>query len=223
MKLPRRTSLIVLLLGFSLLLGVLFRSFILDNFVRPVALVFWLIWRILLSVNQQIYWGLLIASALVYTFFRLAQGLVDIKPTPPSDSNLTLYNVDYWRTSIQLTADKNEKVNILKQNLGEMLTAMYTSRQSEAPHWEVYEALRQRQIPLPDHIYAFLFPAKPLGGRRSFQQVLQTIWQALRKWARRWKGRDVAEYYQSIEEVLTFMESSMEIKHDDKHFDTYNH
>ena len=98
---------------------------------------------------------------------------------------------------------------------------MYTSRQPETPHWEVYEALRLRQIPLPENIYAFLFPDKPLGGRPSFRQVLHTIRSAPKKWARRWTDRDVAAYYRSIEEVVNFMESSMEITHDDEHLNTH--
>ena len=222
MKITKRTSLVIILLGLVLLLGILFRSFILDNFVRPVALVFWLFWRIVLSVDQKIYWYLLILSALVYALFQLAEELAGIKLTPPPNSFLILDNINYWRTFIQLTGDEIKKPNILKRSLIEMLVTMYTSRQPEARQWEVEEALLQRQIPLPEHVYAFLFKAEPSGGRRSFQQILQTIWSTPGKWVRRWTGRDAAKYYQAIEEVLTFMESSMEIKHDDN-FNAHNH
>jgi hypothetical protein len=124
-----------------------------------------------------------------------------------------------FRSSI----DEKAKVSILKQNLGEMLVTMYTSRQPETPHWEIYEALRQHRIPLPESIYAFLFPRKPLSSRRSLRQVLYAIQGAPREWARRRTGQDVAEYYRSIEEVLNFMEISMEITHDNEHFDTLAH
>ena len=216
MKLTRRTLLIILLLGLVLPAGVLFRAFLLDNFVRPVALVLWLIWRVLLSIDQKIYWSLLIFTALFYIFIHLARRLAENQTTaPPPDSNLTLDTVDFWRTSIGLTSDENVRVNILKQNLGEMLASMYASRQNEASHWEVYEALQQGKIPLPEHIYSFLFPPKPLEGKRTFRQILQTIRQAPGRWVRQWTGSAAADYHRSIEEVLTFMESSMEIKHDD--------
>jgi hypothetical protein len=221
MRITRRTQLILLLLGLVLLLGFLFRVFILENFVKPVALVFWLIWRVLLSIDQGVYWSLLILLAVFYAFIHFARGWVSTKPTPPLDSNLTLETVDYWRMFIRLSVREKARVSVLKQNLEEMLVTMYTSRQPETPHWEVSEALRQRQIPLPESIYAFLFPRKPLSSRRSLRQVLHAIREAFREWARRRTGQDVAEYYRSIEEVLNFMETSMEISHDNEHFDTH--
>ncbi len=221
MKLSQRTGLVVLLVGLCLLLGILFRSFLLDNFVRPVALVFWLFWQVVLSVDQRIYWGLLIVSALVYAFFQLAKELTEIKLLPPPASNSTMDNINYWRVLLRLSGDKVEKADPMKGSLREMLAAMYTSRRPETPHWKVDEELQKRQIPLPDHIYRFLYPVEPPGGKPTLSQALQSIRDVPEKWARRWTGRDVTEYYQSIEAVLTFIEFSMEKKHDDKHFDAH--
>jgi hypothetical protein len=216
MKENGRTILIFLLLGFALLLIYLFPLFFLDNFVRPVALVFWLFWQVLLSIDQRIYWSLLIFLASLYAFLHLILGRAYIRPAPPPDSNLTQESIDYWRTFIRLSTRDRASVKILKQNLVEMLVTMYTSRQPETPHWEVSEALQERQIPLPEPIYNFLFPSQPLRGRLSFREVLQTTRLAPMKWVRWWKGRDTAGYYRSIDEVLTFLESSMEITHDEK-------
>lgn len=89
--------------------------------------------------------------------------------------------------------------------------------------WEIYDALKRQQISLPLPIYDFLFPVEPSGGKRTFRQVLQIIRCTPEKWVRRWAGRDLAEYYRSIEAVLIFMESLKETKYDDKHFDTSLH
>ncbi len=217
MKNPLRTILIILLAGLLLLLAFLFRAFLLENFVRPVALVLWLLWRVLLSIDQRVVWSVLIFAALIFGLIRLAQsGLVEGKPAPVPDAYLTLANIEYWRTFILLTADEQAQVNILKQNLVEILTVMINTNQPDQPHWEVIEGLKKRQIPLPGDVHAFLFPPRPLAHRPSFRQALQNLARLPARWAARRSRRRPAEYYRSIDEVLTFMESSLEIPHVDK-------
>ena len=214
---------IIILLGFSLLLGILFHSFVLDNIIKPVALVFWVFRRILLSVDQKLYWGLLIFSALAVVFFRLTRSSPHEEPPSSPGSNATLMEIDTWRTLIWLTGDEIEKFNTLKQDLGWALVSLYALHQPGKAQWEIYEAIKQQQIPLPIYIYDFLFPGEPSGGKRSFRQILQIIRRAPGKWARRWTGRDLAEYYRTIESIITFMESLKETQNDDRHFDTSIH
>jgi hypothetical protein len=223
MSLPRRSALLILLLGTALLLGFFFRDFIFENFVRPWALVVWVFWQDVQSVDQIIYWILLILSIMLYTFFRNVRRSTDTSSTPSPDSNATLEEINRWRIVIPLTTDEIDTTNILKRNLGKMLTAIYTTRQPESAHWEVDEALRQRRIPLPESIYGFLFPIEPVEKAPSFLRIAQDILRAPGKLARRWSGRETAGYYRSIEEVLTYMESLMEKKHDDKPFGTRPH
>jgi len=216
MKLSPRTSLVILLFGLALFLGILFRAFILDNFVTPVALVIWAFWRLLLSVDQAVYWGVLIAAAGVYTFTRLfffVRGPITVEPTSPSDTNTTLQHVNYWRTLIYLTQDETDKYNSLRRDLSRMLVDLYASQQREAAHFKVYEALQQRQIPLPEDIHAFLFPIEPAGPTRSVKRILSNLKQMARRRFRHWTGRDVAEYHQSIEDVIRFIESALETQH----------
>jgi hypothetical protein len=223
MKITRRISLMIILLGLSLLLGILFHSFVLDNIIKPVALVLWVFRRVLLSVDQKLYWGLLIFSTLAVVFFRLTRLTLSEEPPPPAGSNATLRAINSWRTLIWLTGNEIEKFNILRQDLGWTLASLYASYQPGKAQWEIYEAIKQHQIPLPLSIYDFLFPGEPSGGKRSFRQILHIIQRTPEKWARRWTGRDLAEYYRSIESIITFMESLKETKHDDRHFDTSNH
>ncbi len=223
MKITRRTSLIIILLGLSLLLGILFHSFILDNIIKPVAVLLWVFRRILLSVNQEIYWGVLIFLALVIAFVRWPRSAPAQESPHLSDSNATLIEINSWRTSIWMTSNEIDKFNILKQNLGWTLASLYASNQPGKALWEIYEALKQQQISLPPPIYDFLFRGQPAGRKRSFRQMIQMIRRAPGKWISRWTGRDQAGYYRSIEAVLTFMESLEETNHDDRHFDTSFH
>lgn len=220
----RRTSLFLILLALCLLIGILFRDFILDNFVTPVAVILLVFWRIVLSVDQKYYWGALILAVGLYAIYRLQAQQPSVQDqTRPYDSNTSLENVKHWRFWILLTSDEIERPSVLKRDLRKLLVAMYTLEQPETSGFEIHKALNLHQIPLPEHIYTFLFPVDPSGSRRSFGKILQTIRQTPGKWVRRWTGRDMAEYYKSIEDVITILESSLEIKHDEKTLDNRNH
>jgi hypothetical protein len=197
-------------LGLLLFAGILLRSAILEYFVTPIALVFWMFWRILQSVDQIIYWVLLIFAALLAGILRLARSSGAPESEIRPGTNATLETVNHWRTLIQITRDEIDDYNLLRRDLGSLLIALIASRQPDSAQWEILTRVRLGQIPLPGRMRAFLFPAETPAGRRSFQHVLQTLRQAPRKWIRRWRGRDLAEYYQSIDEVLTLMESGME-------------
>jgi hypothetical protein len=214
MILSRRSALLFLCLGSALLLGFFLRSFLLDNLIRPLALVLLLLKRAVQSVDQQMYWYVLIASAVLYLFVRFARTLTEPPPEPPVESNVTLDSINQWRVLIPLADEAAERPNILNQNLGRILTTIYSSRQPDAAHWEVDEALRLRRIALPESIYAFLFPARPDADEPPFRRTVRAVLRAPQTLARRWTGRDAAEYYRSIEDVITFMEFSMEKKHD---------
>jgi hypothetical protein len=223
MNKTRRTSLIILLFVLLLILVLLFRSIIMANVVTPLALVVWVAWRTVLSVDQKIYWGMLIFSAFFYVFYRLAVEPAVVDKTRPSGSNATLENVRYWRNSILFTSDEIEQANLLKRSLGEMLARMYGTQQNEAASFEIYDGLKRHQIPLPEHIYNFLFPDESSGSGLSIMKVLQTILDTPRIYIRRWTHRDVVEYYRSIDEVLTFMEAFMEVNYNDGHIHTRSH
>ena len=227
MKISRRTFWITSILGLLFLVGLLFPSFIQDNFVAPIALVLLLFWRILQSVDQAIYWVLLIFSALAYSFFRLyrsAQKSAAFEQTPPPDANAMLDELNYWRLAIRIACDETGKHSYtLEHNLGKVLAALYASKQPHIAQFEIYDALKLRQMPLPEDIYAFLFGTESSSSTRSVKQILHNLWNLPRKRIRRWTGREAAEYYQSLEQALKFMESVLENNHDDKPFDIHQH
>ena len=226
MKISRRTVLIIAFsLGLFFLVGFSFPSFIQDNVVTPIALVLWLGWRILRSVDQQLYWFALIFAIVIYSLIRLyrsALGVDTFEQTQSLDSNAALERISYWQTSIHLTSFKIDPSNSLGRNLAKMLVDLYASKQLHvAPH-EIYSALEQHQMPLPEPVYTFLFPAQSSGAKRSIKQLLRNLRDMPRKRIRRWTGRERAEYYQLLDQVLEFMESVMENEHDDKRVDAHH-
>ncbi len=226
MTVSRRALLIGLLAGLLLLLGLLFSRFVLDNVITPVALVFWVVWRLIRSVDQALYWNLLFFAAVGYAilfFVRRTESPPDYERLQPSEPDFLRERIKYWRTSIELTREQPDKLNLLKRNLGEMLASMYAAKQTEIAPYEFYAALQRGQIPLPDHIHAFLFPEESRGAGRSFRKMLHALLQIPGKQVRRWTGQEVTEYYHSIEEVIQFMETTMETRHDDGQFEIQRH
>ena len=226
MKISRRTVLIIaFILGLFLLVGFSFPSFVQDNFITPIALVLLLCWRIVQSIDQQVYWIALIFSVVIYALIRLYRSIQwsdTFEQTQSLDLNAALEQIRYWRTSIRLTDFKIDRSNILEHNLAKMLAAVYASKQLHVTQYEIYSALEQREMPLPDPVYTFLFPAQSSGAKRSIKQILRSLRDIPRKRIHRWTGREKAEYYQLLDQVLNFMESVMENEHDDKRFDAHH-
>ena len=133
MKISRRVLIIALILGPFLLIGFMFPSFIQDNFVIPIALVLLLGWRIVQSIDQQIYWFVLIFAAALYALirlYRLFQVPDTFEQTPSLDLNGTLEQINYWQTSLRLTDFKIDRSDLLSRNLAKMLATVYASKQT---------------------------------------------------------------------------------------------
>ena len=214
MKLSGRTSLIILISGFLLLVGILFHAFILENFVQPVALALWLFWRFLQVFDQHLYWGILILGIFFYAFYRLIEKPSAGEYAMNTGSNATLEILNYWWTMILLTRDEIYRPNALKRELGKMLAGVYISKYPEKDFFEIYSDLRWGEIPLPEPIYTFLFYDETAGKRRSILRLLDRIRTAPVRAYWHLTGRDVVDYYHSIEEVLIFADKLMETSHD---------
>ena len=217
MILSRRTSLILIIIGFLFLSGILFRDFLLDNFIRPLALVLWMFWRFLQSFEQNFCWGVLIFGILAFAFYRL---IIEERPTRTEEktlasSNATLERMNLFRAMIQITKHGTDASDIyLKPYLVKMLATLYTSKQAGAEYSDIYTALKEKTIPLPAGMHKFLFPSEFHGSRRSIAYGLNTIRQYLRKWLGHQVDLDIDDYYQSIEEVVNHMEKLMEEDYD---------
>jgi hypothetical protein len=217
MNTPRRIAWLLVILGLGLFLGILFRGFIFTNLVMPIALVLWLLWRVVQSVHQALYWGLLILAGGGLAFYRLVQitGAAGDEPLP-APVDVYVKSVHYWRTSILATDSGSVTSTTLKRNLGRLLVSVYASKYPEARPYDLFEALRSRELPMPPRVHTFLFPEEASPAGPWWQRGLERLAEAPRRWIRQSTGRDRAEYYRAMEETLKFMEDLMEIKHADE-------
>ena len=219
MKISRRVVGIILFGSILLLVGLIFSSFILKNIIEPTSLATWVLLRIfVLSIDQKYYWGAIIFAVAVFLFRLLPQDQTVVQPQYFPDSNATIKTIEYWRILFTLTADNSHDEETLKRELIHLLLSLYASKQRVSTNFTLYDALKRGEVPLPEHIHAFLFPDNSKKSERSLNKFIQSIRSAPRKWMRRWTGQETAERYRMIDETLSFIEKSMEMKNDDGKF-----
>jgi hypothetical protein len=209
--------------GIFLLLVLIFQQFLIANVVLPIATVVWALLRIfVLSIDQRVYWWILIGILVLVPLIRELRDTAPSGPERPSTANWWLERVDFWRGSILANVREAGDSSTVKHNLVWLLASLYATGQQKSPDYGINMALQQGESGLPDYLRAFLWPPPrparppffkhPVGFARHTMHSLRAA-SALR--IRRWTGREAAEYYRAIELVLAHMETSLEMRNDD--------
>lgn len=190
-------------------LVVIFRSSLLINIVEPVVLILWLFWRIISSVDQSIYWVILIIFCAI-----LVIRIIPFRKEQPSNSaydySYTPVNrVEYWQKLI-IDADlgKNES-EYLRDSLKALLITVITQAERTGS-WdsEKTDAERSASLPLPAQRYLF-----PLGGKDDvfYKDHQRNIKFLIPGWIRRWARKYMPQDYSLIDEIIGWMETELEI------------
>jgi hypothetical protein len=217
MNTSRRIAISFLVAAVILFLGILFWPYILNNIIEPIALVIWFLLRILvLGIHQKYFWYVVIFVAFIYLFRMPPMKPSEVQTDVSQETNTTIINIAYWRGLFIYNGQSIEEEKTLKRELIHLLTSLYASKQSTSNSYAIHDGMQQGKIPLPENIHSFLFSQEsPLTGnplKKFFQSSRKTFRQRIRQWT----GQEKAERYQLIDEVLNFMESSLEIKNDDR-------
>jgi hypothetical protein len=209
----QRFLIFILMLIAALVLGLFFWPVVLNEILAPLALTAWLFLRIfVLSINQNIYWGALILVAFFFLSRHFIQSFMGEEPVSLPEESLKLKDIEFWRNILNIYSMDSEEQFYIKRELVRLMVSMYASKQGVAANFWVMEALRKGEIPLPKTIYTFLFVDETAQTGWSFKLFLKKIWQAPAVWIDERSGRKAAEYYRKIEEVITFLETSLEMK-----------
>lgn len=224
MKFSRRMIISILFIVLVLLFGIFFWPFVFNEIITPIALTAWLFLRIfVLSIDQNCYWGVIVFVVAVLLFRRL----FDVPTTNPSgdtpDENDTVRTIEYWRSMFTLTKPSAYDERALKRELIHLVASLYASKQRSSPTFVFYDALQRGEIPLPDHVHTFLFPNEPKESTRPFKKFMRSVQETPRKWIRRWTGQETKEYHRMIDEILSFMETSLEMENGDGKFTQNKH
>jgi hypothetical protein len=224
MNSPKRVVISLLITTIVLFAALLFWPFLLDNILKPTALAVWLLLRILvLSIDQKYFWYASAFVAVVILFRFLLQEHTATQSDTYTETNVTIRNIRYWRIMFTYNDRNIRDEKTLKRELLELLTSLYVSKQSMSNHFAIHAALKQSEIPLPRHIQAFLFSEEPSGSDGSIKKLLQSVRKTPLTWVRRWTGQEKTEHYQMIDELLSFMEASLETNNDDRAFEQNQH
>ena len=217
MNRSRRVILSLLVGAILLFLGLLFWPFLVSNIIKPAALVIWLLLRILvLSIQQKYFWYAVILAAFFVLFRLLYQAQSELPSASSLETNTTMINISYWRGLFMYNGQAAKEDKILKRQLTSLLTSLYALKQGKSNDFRIHDALQQARIPLPENIHAFLFAQEPPLSGGSLTKFFQSLRRIAQKWIHRWTGREKAEYYQRIDEVLNFIETSLELNNDER-------
>jgi len=212
----KRYALLALILITLAFLGVVGYPYLMSSIITPLATATWLFLRLfVLSIDQKYYWGAVIILGVLLAARRFLAGVEITETSSPLQANSTLQKIDIWRMDILFAVNEGVDRSNICRELSKLLVTMYTSRQQKASALETLEALKQRQLPVPDRVHDFLFPdvpEKPAGLLlwRYLQSIRSSFWKRMRQWT----GRESRDYYQAFEETIAFMENSLEINHD---------
>jgi hypothetical protein len=198
----------------SLLVGffVSFRSSLMNYIIEPIALLFWAVWRIISSVDQNLYWIALIVICAILVI-RL---IPSEKDSPPSPTYIYTYKppnrVEYWQTIIDESRLGKHKSEYLRNRIKEL--TMTVISQVEQPATTELDEIVAAGIPsLPPEARQYLFPSNGEDGISSMKdQLNHNVF--LPRWLRKWRRKYIHQNNATMDEVLTWMETELEINNE---------
>jgi hypothetical protein len=206
----KKSALPFLILFLLLGLAIGFRSFLMAYIIEPVALLFWAVWRLVSSVDQNIYW-----MALIVLCIFLFLSLIPSENARPADSayndtRKSLDRIEYWQAAINQASMGEKERQHLRDSLKELLIASTAQLERQAL-LQIQEQNNVEMTPFSPAARRYLFPAGEKSG--VFSTNIQTslgrlLPGRLRKWTSKYIHTDTA----LMEEILTYMEADLEIK-----------
>ncbi len=207
MRLLQRNWRSFLVLSLFLGLAIYFRAFLIANIFEPIAVLFWLLWRIIASVHQNVYWTALILACLI-----LMLRFIPFRGKPPvlehSDDYSLSNRVEHWLVMMKIVSLGMDETEYLRDDLRRLLISIYKLERFSSVQPD--EIVMPETVALPPAVQSFLFPAK--GKRKMFtgNYRLQLL-SLMPKWFRRGISKVLQTDNTAIEETLAWMESQMEI------------
>ena len=200
-----RTVFILTLFFVCTILSIIFRTFLLENFLMPLALLCWLLLRItVLSVDQAVLWNLLILLIAAVAILRFQVFAAENKPQIRMTRNFYRHKLQLWKMYLTHPASRQENKR-LKDKLVRLMAELYASRKRTDMNASLLNSFSDGEIPLPPQVYQFLYDHQKKPGKRV--PSIRAVYKKL-------SGREKREYYKNLEEYLLFLENYMEIKDD---------
>ena len=113
-------------------------------------------------------------------------------------------NLNSWHEALAISKRNGGERAIARDKLLQLLISHYAARQQNPIYLEIRQDLEQRRLFIPDSAYKFLFLSE---SQKPAHPSLRTLYQAVRRWYRRMRGQEEAEFNQVIDELIDFMKS----------------
>ncbi len=183
--------------------------------VLPFATAAWLLLRFfVLSIDQEVWWWGLISLAMIVMLGRLvlrSRTHTQLSFDPFSGSHLSRDRADYWRSAILLNVHSAGEWDTFRRDLMWLFTSMHSSKRQRNENYKIREAILKHEIPIPESIYAFFFSPRPPAPEGYFlKHPIASLQYFIR--SRRRAGGRKSDYFLSIDEVLSYLETSLEMK-----------
>ena len=196
----------IYILVFIVFLGAAFyfRSFLFANLILPVAQFFWAIYRVFASVNQGVYWVLLVGLVIFLAYRILFSIPKEAQDKYLAEAEKAVGREQFWEEAIS-KAIKNEEGarEFLHRQFGQLFRS--ASNLGIAANGEDPQiALSNLQSSLPPKLLSLLLDGSNEDKKRfPFQ-----------RWRNRRRSAKIAR--NEIEATITIMEDYLEIEHENE-------
>jgi hypothetical protein len=207
----KRILLLFGLLVIGTLLMIRFRLFLWSNLVEPIALLFWAGWKVILSVDQQIYWQLLIWGSVFYFLRFLPTQKERSTAYGEKENGKSIKGLAYWQSMVSSAANDVDKRALLRHDL-EKILILGLSNQERMDKEEIKKRLSSHQIECPEFIYAFFYPDQQ--DEKSFYKKNMQSHYFLPAWLRNLNHREKIQYHHTLSAILQWMEQTLEVPFD---------
>ncbi len=207
-----KVALPFLLVGLCLGLTLAFPAFLVTGVMQPVALSLWLAWRMVTSVDQSTYWALLILICCVWLVRVLPPGRRR-QVTPESGGvQEPITSISHWQALLRNAQRTDAGEAALRANLHELLEEVVGGGEHAADNGLERRLLSNRTI-LSPAVHEYLFPTSTTTYWLALDYV-HRLGAGFVRWLRRAIGMPAGPDPVTINEVLGWMESMMEMKND---------
>jgi hypothetical protein len=206
----RKSALPFIILLLFLGLGLSLRSYLMAYIIEPVALLFWAIWRIVSSVDQNIYWMALIVVCLFLVVRFIPYGKAGLPSSAYNDSYKSLDRVENWQTLFKEADLGKKETDRLRASLKELFIAT-AAQQERSDLTGTQEMNVIEKASLSPEARRYLSP--PGANHVQFStndppDLALFVSRQLRTWAMKFIHPDRA----LLEEILSRMEADLKIK-----------
>src|SRR5512146_2785329 len=114
----------LLALGLCLGLTIVLRAFVITYVVEPVALSLWLAWRVLLSVDQRVYWALIVLLCIAWLISLLPYTNAEPSAREDREPPRPDVGVQRWQSLLQDAAHTADGEDALRRRLLSLLASV---------------------------------------------------------------------------------------------------